>query len=79
MRHLVIQIIAFIRGRVYQIKIDREENSVIKQQTVNALRASERELLNIKQPYYKCSITNVALQMLKLHYIEWYLAEKRIQ
>lgn len=40
MRHLVIQIIAFIRGRVYQIKIDREENSVIKQQTVNALRAS---------------------------------------
>lgn len=56
MRHLVIQIIAFIRGRVYQIKIDREENSVIKQQTVNALRASERELLNIKQPYYKCSV-----------------------
>lgn len=56
MRHLVIQIIAFIRGRVYQIKIDREENSVIKQQTVNALRASERELLNIKQSYYKCSV-----------------------
>ena len=56
MRHLVIQIIAFIRGRVYQIKIDREENSVIKQQTVNALRASERERLNIKQPYYKHSV-----------------------
>lgn len=56
MRHLVIQIIAFIRGRVYQIKIDREENSVIKQQTVNSLRASERELLNIKQPYYKHSV-----------------------
>ena len=66
MRHLVIQIIAFIRGRVYQIKIDREENSAIKQQTVNALRASERELLNIKQPYYKYSTTNVEITLYRM-------------
>lgn len=66
MRHLVIQIIAFIRGRVYQIKIDREENSVINQQTVNALRASERELLNIKQPYYKYSTTNVEITLYRM-------------
>lgn len=33
---------------------------------MNVLRASERELLNIKQPYYKCSITNVEITLYRM-------------